>query len=343
MARVAIISKKIDPEIQILNEALSSQGHEVSCLTPFKQGTLIEALKFFPHLLASSPDIVHFLFLKKEDRPQLFHWALAQLLQVVPRKIVTISFFYSPDISSLKLLRHCHLVTFGTSGHLLEARRACPWLQAQVMDVLPPLSRLPNHNELPPQKTVEKLVKSIGQYFVVPGSPRSFLKSLQGKSIPSNLASMKFLFTGSRETSFNLESQIGIQDFYLHFDEDSQRGPSGSNIHDLFFAIKNSSGLLLAFSELTVLELQQYHAWSLRSKTPLLASPKQNRSFPGLVLEGISGWVLNEGLGSLRKLLLENPSLKTLKKPDEKLSFHFLDSTTNNLNRLYTKAISLRS
>jgi hypothetical protein len=107
--------------------------------------------------------------------------------------------------------------------------------------------------------------------------------------------------------------------------------------------LQKSLGLLLAFSELSVLELQQFHAWTAKTKTPLLVRPSQNQLFPGLVLEGKNGWILEAGEKSLRDLLLINPELRLPKNPDEDPKFNLTDLAINELSRLYYKAMALRS
>ena len=175
---------------------------------------------------------------------------------------------------------------------------------------------------------VERLVKSLRKFFLVPSTPEDFFSHVK-KSELFFSEPIHFLFLGPRQEHHRPDLA------YFHLDNPS----SG----DLLYAMENSLGMLLAYSDLSVLELQQYYSWSLRAKVPLLVRPMQNELFPGLVHEGKNGWILDDGEKSLRSLLLHNPHLKLSKKPDEEPSFSLLDQSSNTLNRLYYKAISMRS
>ncbi len=348
MARITLITRYLGPEVIALAKALSAQQNDLLILTskntqvpadfkipvftPFNKWSVAEALRLFPRFFSQMPDVLQFIFSKPGDEPQWAHWLLAQLFQPFPRRIIAASFFYSPtQIKKRKLyefLRHCHLITYGAHGHLLQTRRLLPKLKHPVMEVIPPLSELPIVSELPASQDVQRLVQSLGKYFLVPGSPEDFFERAK-KSELFFSESIHFLFLGPRRESRKVDLS------YFHLGEVTP--------NDLSFAMQNSLGLLLAYSDLSVLELQQYHSWSLRTKTPILARPSQNQLFPGLVLDSKTGWILEESEKSLRDLLLHNPNLKIAKKPDEEPSYNLVDSTTNTLNRLYYKAISLRS
>jgi hypothetical protein len=348
MARVTLISRYLEQEVLSLAKALAAQQNDILILTsknsevpagftipvfmPFDKWNVIEAAKLFPRLLSQMPDVLHFVFSKKNDEPGAAHWLLAQLIQPLPRKVIAASFFYTPkDINARKLkefLRRCHIATFGARMHLLQARRRVPNMKTPVLEVIPPLSDLPTMEESFPSVDVERLTHSLGDFFVVPGTPKEFFAfaSKEDLYFPKPI---QLLFLGPRSQ----RRQADFTAFHL--------GPVSPS--DLSYVLQKSMGLLLAFSDLSVLELQQYQRWGLRTKAPILARPSQNELFSGLVIEGKTGWTLEVGERSLHDLLLHNPSLRPTKKPDEEPSYNLVDSTANELNRLYHKAISLRS
>ena len=348
MARITLITRHLGSEVRALAKSLMAQQNEVLILTsksaeipidfnipvftPFKDWSLLEGLRLLPRLLSQMPDVIHFIFSKPGDEPESVHWLIAQLLQPIPRRITAASFFYSPsDLKQRKLrrfLKQSHIVTYGAHGHLLQTRRRFPELNIPVTDVIPPLWEIPKLNLAPPRPEVERLVHSLHRFFLVPASPEEFFSHVK-KSELFFSEQVQFLFIGSRKEKPRPELN------YFHLEDPRP--------DDLLFAMQKAEGLLLAYSDLSILELQQFHAWSLRTKVPLLIRPAQNELFPGLVQEGKNGWILDDGEKSLRHLLIQNPQLKLQKKPDEEPSFSLLDQSTNTLNRLYYKAISLRS
>ncbi len=352
MARITLITRHLGPEVLTMAKSLAAQQNEVLILTskdnsipphfkvpiftPFLKWNVLEVLRLFPRFFSQMPDVVHFIFSRPDDEPGVAHWLLAQMFQPVPRRVIASSFFHPPSkmnnhLNKFKLqefLRNCHVVTHGAHGHLLQMRRLLPKLNVPVMEIIPPLAEIPSNIEAAPVSDTLRLVQSLGRYLVVPGTPEDFYSRAKKSELIFS-EPLQILFLGSRKES----RKADLSCFHL--------GETSPN--DLFYVLQNSSGLLLAFSDLSVLELQQYSTWCSKTKTPILARPSQNKLSPGLVHDAKTGWILEDDEKSLRDLLLLNPQLKTNKKPDEEPSFNLVDSTTNTLNRLYYKAILLRS
>jgi hypothetical protein len=112
-------------------------------------------------------------------------------------------------------------------------------------------------------------------------------------------------------------------------------------------ALQKSKALLLAFSDLSALELQRFFQLSIKTKTPIIIRPRQNDLFPGLVIQDRTGWVLQNGEASLRELLQNNPNLdlnlSLEPSANRNLSHDLIDSSINELHRFYQRALASRS
>lgn len=61
---------------------------------------------------------------------------------------------------------------------------------------------------------------------------------------------------------------------------------------DLLYTIQKARGILLAFSDLSLLELQQFYQWGRLTGTPLLIRPRQTEMHPGIVTQQLVGFFL---------------------------------------------------
>jgi hypothetical protein len=348
MSRIALITKKLHPQVINLAQQLVLHRHDVVVITgreqtpqnptefeiiyPFKKWSALEAIRLFPRLLGQMPDVFHFVFTEPNETPTMAHFILSRLVLPIPRRVIASSFFHSPsEMSHFRLkyfLPASQLVTWGTSAHLLRARRSLKISRNTVSEVLPPLSPFSGNQAAQPSHEIQYLCQSFGKYFLIPGGPESFFDRVNLGEFHFD-EKYKLVFLSARPD----ERKQNIEVFYLH------DLPSP----DLEYAICKAKGILLSFSDLSLLELMQYYQWSASSKTPLLVRPQQTEMFPGLVKDQKTGWVLHNGERSLRELIRQNPLLRLPKKPDEEPSFEIIDSTMNELNRLYNKAIALRS
>lgn len=348
MAKIALIVKHIGPQVLSMAKSLAAQRNDVyfitsskakmpeqipfPVLTPFRNWSFSEALILFPRLLSSMPDVMHFIFSEPSEQPTRADWLLSRLIQPIPRKAVTASFFYSPkEVSSLRLrefLKACHAVTWGSHIHLLQAKRSRSVPNRSLVEVIPPVMDRPDAAKTPPNPDLKRLVAALGNFILVPGGPEEFFQRAD-KSEMFFDQKINFLFMSERRSVRNRYPDC----YYLN----------SQSPEDLLYALENARAVLLAFNDHSVIELQNYFQWSRWSKTPLIIRPEQNSVFPGLVLDQKTGWILESGERSLRSLIRRNPELRLPQKPDENPSFQLMDTATNQLNRLFASAISLRS
>lgn len=356
MAKIALVSRSINHEVLDLARSLMAQQNEVTLITsrtenipdnlsfqvitPYKKWNAFETFRLFPRLLSQMPDIIHFVFSEANQKPTIAEWLLCQLIQPIPGKIAAVSFFHSPtDFDSVWLkafLRSCHLITWASRSHLLASKRSHKLSRNPVVEVLPPFFDLPNTQE-PQHEEVEKLTTTLNRYFVVPSDPEDFYKAVKKEELFFD-EKFNFLFLAERPVLKNkLFQKHDLSYFYLSSNEST----------DIELALKKSKALLLAFSDLSVLELQRYFQLSLRTKTPLIIRPRQNDLFPGLVVPDRTGWVLQNGEDSLRELIHNNPNLdlnlSLERNSNRNLSHDLIDSSINELHRFYQRALVSRS
>jgi hypothetical protein len=351
MAKIALICHNLHPQVLNLATQLSTHKNEVLLITsrdqtmdeqypenvnfqiirPFQKWSAMEAIRLFTRLLGNMPDVFHFVFTNSNQTPTVAHFVLGQLLQPIPGRVVASSFFHSPNELShfrMKLfLRGHHLVTWGTSAHLLNARRKLSISKHSLSEVIPPLSNENLQSTDTHSIQMEQLLNSLGDYLLIPGNPEDFFKKAKKNELTFE-NKMKLVFLCERPET--RKHQLDV--FYLG-------NPVGV---DLLYAIQKARGILLAFSDLSLLELQQFYQWGRLTGTPLLVRPRQTEMHPGIVTENKTGWVLPQGETSLRDLLKQNPSLRIQRKQDQQPMLDLVDSTMNELNRLYHKAIALR-
>ena len=351
MAKIGLVVKNLSQESLSLAKALSANQNEVYFITetdarlpenldfpvqtPFRKWSLIESLRLFPRLATEMPDILHFVFTHPSEIPTRADWLLANLIQPFPRKAVVASFFYSPEeVQSFWLkpfLAACHGVSWGSHIYLLQARRAGLQSDKTPTEVIRPFwSPEENISETLQSLKNEELsqfLQRIKPYLLIPGTHREFFESARESELFFD-QTLNLLFLDQRPSGQSFKSQ-----YFL---------PNLSQ-HEIRFCVEKSEATLMAFNTLTLSDLQKFWIWSQTLKRPLLVSPLQNEIFPGLVSPGRSGWVLDRGEESLRTLARDKFRLQKNSASSGFAQFPLFDSASNQLTRLFTSALALRS
>jgi hypothetical protein len=347
VAKVALLSKKFSPQLLSLAQSLKSHHHEITIITSqsetipdnigfpvltfFKKWTALEALQFFPRIFGQAPEVWHFVFADSEnEKPGGAHWLLAQLARAMPGRVVAASFYDSLySLSPHRIapfLKSCDIVTTASRESLMYLKRK-NWIgKFAETEVLPPFIVQGSAVEETSDQELDQLLKAASPYLLIPSErlPELDLSVLKG--------SVQFLVCGSRP---NKNIPEGV--FYV-----------GKNLSDptLARALKGSIGLLTAFDEFSVIELLRFHRLCLATETPTLANLRQTEALPGFCVHKRNGFVLDQGLSSLRSLIsLFNPKLGRLELHQplfQALNSNLADSALNELNRLYSKVKNLK-
>lgn len=351
MAKVALITQKITPEVLGLAQALKMHRHDLMLITSaseivpdnlgfpvltfFKRWSGLEALQFFPRLLGQAPDIWHFVFSESSEKPKMAHWMLAQFARALPRRVVASTFYDSLlDLPATRLsafVKACDIVTTGTRESLMYLKRR-GWLNRFAeTEVLPPfITHQPAWEEQEIDSDIHSLSQSIQPYLVIPSER---LPDLEWKSI---MGQMNLVVCGSRPEG--PIKPLGFKDVPVGIYYVGHRLSDAQMVQ----LLRGSKGLLAAFENFSVIELLHLHRLCTTAKTSILGTARQTEALPGFCLHGRNGFVMDQSLKSLKLLLQDNQNLELSQAQFEHIRLDLTDSALNELNRLYSKIQHLK-
>lgn len=292
-------------------------------MTPFQTWSLREGFKLVPRVLSWNPDIIHFLFTHRRHHPRPAQWVLSSVFASLPQKTLAASFFVDGSLRTITdraFLRLFDLNTFGTRTQLMRMKRKKVLPKSAIADVLPPIegNQFVRPSQIRPE--LEQLIQSLGRFVLLPDPPPSHLdiRLLNQKGLEVLVLSDRF----RKKTDF------------------FSTGPLSGSERDFVFS--RAAGLIAAECDLSVLELQRYREICERHQIPIVVTPYQNELLPGLCWHGKSGWILDKGLGGLELLLAQHPHLLLAKGYHSLTGQELVDTTLNELVRLYRRAYEAR-
>lgn len=343
MAKIALLSKKLNAQSLGLAQALKFHRHEVilitsasenvpdnlgyQVLTYFKSWSALEAIKFFPRILGQAPEVWHFVFSDLDvEKPTPAHWVLSQLARALPGRVVAASFYDS--LFSMKrrqaqpFLRNCDIVTTATRENLMYLKRSS-WLSKFCeTEVLPPfVTENGGSEEILIDQDLTQLIAASRPYLVLPSQK---LPDLDWELV---LGKVKLLVMGDRpERALPGVYYVGHNLTYQQLSE----------------ILKGSLGFLTAFDDFSVVELLRFQRLCAATKTPVIASARQSEALPGFCIHKRNGFQLTN-IEALYQLLLENPGLDLQSPLFESIKTDLTDSALNELNRLYAKVRHIKT
>ena len=347
MAKIALLTRKLTPQALGLAQALRFHHHDVTIMTSvnevvpdnlgypvltyFKRWSALEAIKFFPRILGQAPDIWHFVFSETEtEKPSGAHWILATLAKALPGRVVAGSFYDSifeiPGHRLAPFTKACDIVTTATRENLMYLKRR-GWLGKYTeTEVLPPFVASSGWDEKTSQdQDLVQLISAIQPFLLLPSE---HLPVLDWSEI---LSCMNVVICGPRPQK--PIKALGFRDFPkgLYF--------IGHHISDgqMLQLLRGSRGLLTAPDEYSVIELLHFHRLCFQTKSPILANIRQTEALPGFCIHNRNGFLLDQNLKTLKKLLADNEKLELAQATFEPLKSDITDSALNELNRLYAK------
>jgi len=341
MAKIALISQKITPHLEALAGALTFQKQDILIITskselakvspewraiaPFEKWSLTEAMKALPSLISQPCDVWHFIYSNSSLRPKPADWIIAGILHTLPRKVVAASFSDSGQVSGLFMnafFKSLDLALFSKRSLLMKTKREHEFGDHPLTEVIPPLDLESIQTLGPVNDEMIRLTQSLhSSYLVVPDLHKA------PEWIESSPLPIVVLRPGNKKYR-HLKNVFFVGD--------------NLQVSDLEHLLSCSRALCLAFGDYSPIELQRYHQWSERLKLPLIVTTGQTEEFPGLCWHQKSGWVLDNPGPELWRLLGSNPNLEldgnyeTISRQD------LMDSTLNELLRLYQKSYSQR-
>lgn len=337
--RILIVAEKMNSVVWTFAKSLHQQKQDVVIVTsspvdfpdvppfpilsPFKTWSLLEGMKFVPRLLRLNPDIVHFFFAEAEHRPRPAQWVISSFAAGLPQRTLAASYFVDGSLRTLRdraFMRLFDVNTFGTRSQLMRLKRKRILPRNAIAEVLPPLE----NESLPEGRQVrgefERLLQTLGSYVLVPDPVPP--------ALPVDLL---------KEQGFEV---LALSDLFRNRSHFFSTGPLSGAERELAF--HHARALILADSDLSVLELRRYHELCARTQLPVIVTPYQNELLPGLCRHGKSGWVLDQGLTSLGRLLDEHRELSLPRDYGGYSGHELTDNTLNELLRLYQRAFRIR-
>lgn len=342
MARIALVTDRINEAVETLALGLHQQRQEIllitgqdqsdlipaqlrnaiTVITPFKTWSIAEVARSLQPLTSFQPDIWHFVFSAPESRPTRAHWALAAFVKALPRKVLIASLLHEKLWEGRIGRTHLHLfdaITFTTRMQLMKMKREGAIPKHALAEVLLPVPTEKSTLRKPVRPEVLELRDHLKPYILIFGPATEPLETIS-RLVPET----RFLFLGPRVHRY--ES--------LHFAPDV-------NSEELEVLAAGAAGILTAFGDFSVEELRVFWSLAERHRLPLIVSPDQAERAPGICIEAKTGWVLYQAHKGFRELLLENPNL-VLKREASVVRHEFADYSLNQLVRLYHRAFEKR-
>lgn len=338
MAKVALITETFSPVVESLATALSHQKQEVvlvtsrsaaekvpsslNVLAPFRQWSALEAVRSLPALVSQNFDIWHFLFPQSDSRPHAAHWLLATVARSLPQKIVAGSFTSPENLRRWdgRFLSMLDLVLFPNRSFLMLAKRNA-WLREHALtEVLPPLEGFSPVSDERVREEIHRLLGGLRPFLLLP--------DLQDGPRWIDRAPIDFVVMKPHPPRGSSHRHV----FYT--------GELSTSERDLL--LERAKALCLLYGEYSTLELQRFHQWSEKARLPLIVHKSQTEIWPGLCWHHRSGWVLEGPGDELQSLLIENPSLQLPQGFENLPRREVVDSTLNQLLRLYQRSFVQR-
>lgn len=367
MAKIILVSKQINSTSWQLAKALKSQQHEVVLMTSygeiptdesngieimayFRRWSALEALRLLPGLLGLNPQIFHLLL--EEDRMNGAQIILSTFARSHPTCVLTTSLLHIKHGLTRQnpvryLIEESDIITCPSVENLGQLRGLNVRSTRQGRGILPPVLDL----KLRPQtaasdEEVLRLVDSLTQesYVVIPFRETKFKPSADSfLRLRTIAAKYKVVLWGS----------------YSHWSlRDRKRFASWMDLHhcggrwavtgeiELEISrklLQKCTAFVLAGLTLTPIEMTEYILRAIQSHAVLVLDSKQVGIHADLWKNGVNCWVLQfEQLQKDLIKLLAKPHLKLAETLSEQFSQerHLMDSSLNELNRLYNRALN---
>ncbi|WP_374034900.1 hypothetical protein ACES2I_03285 [Bdellovibrio bacteriovorus] len=366
MAKIILVSKHVNATSWQLAQALKAQQHEVVLLTSygetprdtsgiefmgyFKKWSFLEGVRIIPGLFGLQPQILHVLL--DDDKMNAAQMVLSTFAKSHPTCVLTTSLLNIKNGLSRRnpvryLVEESDIITCPTVETLGQLRGLDVRSNRQGRGILPPVLDLKTEqndeaidsSELP---LIANLKKS--PYVVLPFNETRF-----------NPDSDYFL----RLRAVAQKYKVALWGTYAHWTlRDRKRfaawmaefqcadrwvltGPLSAPVTQQL--LSGSTALMLAGQNFTPVEMTEYYLRAIQSHAVLILDTRQTSVHSDLWKNTINCWVLNHS--QLQKDLIKLLSKSHLRLPEslsEKLAEdrHLIDSSMNELNRLYNKALN---
>ncbi|WP_413585251.1 hypothetical protein [Bdellovibrio sp. HCB274] len=368
MAKIILVSKNSNGTTWQLAQALRSQQHDVTILTShgdippentngieymgyFKKWSVLEGLKIIPGLFGMQPHILHLVL--DDDRMNAAQVILSTYAKSHPNCVLTTTLLHIKR--GLKktnpvryLVEESDIITFPTVESLAQLRGLNVRSTQQGRGILPPALNFKNS----PQ-SVEELDESESsllanlhsqEYFVLPFREGRFKpESDRFQSLLMLARKHKVILWGTyshwslreRKQFANWMEKNACADRWI------VTGTISPQLSKILLA--KSTAFVMAGQQFTPPEMTEYYLRAIQAQSTLILDSKQTSLHADLWKNTVNCWVLN--FQSLQKELDKLLTRSSFKLPqalteDWAQSSHIVDSSMNELNRLYNRALA---
>ena len=361
MARIILLSRSIQHTTWPLALSLKSQQHDVHLITDrnselensndlnvmtyFSRWNVWEALRFVPHLLSLNPQIFHIVL--EQNKMSSAELILSLVAASIPHCIVTTSLLDS-DIKFRKnswvksLVERSDIVTCPSMEALGNLRGLNIQNRRQNRGLMPPLLSTPKEAVDPSEgleniKVQLKKKPSIAVPFIL--EPSGLSKNMKAWL---SVISKKYhvVFLGNWE-NWSVRSRKKIT---RELDEiTSGWSLSASTNHfESEYLLSACKALWLAGLPLSPTAYSQNLWMSWQTQTPLIIDTIQASMHSGLWKDELNCHIIHDDPSELVQETerLMKKSLETPEKLNIQTTRDLMDHSTNDLNRLYNKALS---
>lgn len=367
MAKIVLVSKKVTPTAWQLAQALRAQQHEVVLLTSygetpddtsgiefmayFKKWNFIEGLRIIPGLFGLRPQILHLLL--EEDRMNPAQVLLSAFAKSHPTCVLTTSLLHIRHGLTLKnpvryLVEESDIITCPTVESLGQLRGLDIRSNRQGRGILPPVLDLKNQDQsdlFQEESELQLLERLRGRKFIViPFNESYFAPESEAFERLRTVAQKYPVALWGSYAHWSLRDRKRFATWMREFQCKDQwvvTGPLSASAGERLLA--ESTGLLLAGQSFTPVEMTEYYMRAIRTHATLILDSKQTGLHSDLWKNGVNCWVLDHA--QQQKDLIKLLAKSRLHLPEtlsERLAQdrHMMDSSMNELNRLYNRALN---
>ncbi|WII73545.1 hypothetical protein QJS83_06625 [Bdellovibrio sp. 22V] len=367
MAKIILVSKHVNATSWQLAQALRAQQHEVVLLTSygetprdtsgiefmgyFKRWSALEGLRIIPGLFGLQPQILHILL--DDDRMNPAQIILSMFAKSHPSCVLTTSLLNIRYGLTRRnpvryLIEESDIVTCPTVEALGQLRGLDVRSNRQGRGILPPVLDLKSAQEQNLFDAEEEalFIESLEKtpYVVVPFRETDFNSESDSFIRIRTLAQKYKVVLWGSYAHWTLRDRKKFAAWMEEFQCGGRWTVTGTLTENLgHLLLEKSTAFVLAGQTLTPVEMTEYYMRAIHSHAVLILDSKQTSVHSDLWKNAVNCWVLNHH--HLQKdlvKLLAKPHLKLPENLSEQLAEdrHLIDSSLNELNRLYNKALN---
>lgn len=374
MAKIILVTEKVNSTSWPLALSLKAQQHEVIFLTSFgeeatnadgirfmayfKKWSFLEAIRILPMLFSYEPQVLHIIL--DQNPLTAAHAVLASYAKSHPLMVLTTSLLQferrlRAGSPTRLLLQESDIVTCPSVDSLAKLRGMNVRSRKQGRGILPPALDLyesslfeePHYEEVESETVAQESLShqlKDEPYFVIPCFEKNFsADSLYFRRL-ARLAETHFVVLWGSSQSWPLRSRKQFETWMESQGLANRWMFSGALPHSLEKELlKNAQCLILAGIKLSPQAISQFYLKAIQSNTPLALDSKQASVHAHLWRKNINCWILNhESLDKEFSTFLTKENFRPPESLQEKLTEnrHLTDTPLNELNRLYTRALS---